>query len=68
MWKSFAARMGNYQGRMLLAVFYFIVITPWGILVRLFSDPLQVRSPSADSHWKQRDIPRTDMEEAGQQF
>ena len=39
-WIIFAREMGNYQGRILFAFFYFIVVTPFGIGVRLFSDPL----------------------------
>lgn len=67
-WKSFSTRMGNYQGRVLLVLFYFVVITPWGFIVRLFSDPLQIRSSSAASYWIQRESLQADMEEAQRQF
>ena len=40
-WKAFAARIGDYQGRMLLIWFYFLVVTPFGLITRLFSDPLR---------------------------
>lgn len=67
-WKSYATRMGNYQGRMMLAVVYFAVITPWGLIVRFFSDPLQVRSSSTASFWIQREALQADMEESKRQF
>ncbi|NIM94599.1 MAG: hypothetical protein GTO18_12940 [Anaerolineales bacterium] len=67
-WKVFAAEMGNYQGRILLAAFYFIVLTPWGIMVRIFSDPLQTRSTSSTSHWSEREDSPPDFEEAQRQF
>jgi hypothetical protein len=67
-WKSFAAEMGNYQGRLLLAAFYFIVLTPWGLMVRLLSDPLRTRTPSTSSHWAERNALSPDMEEAQRQF
>ena len=67
-WKSFSARMGNYQGRMLLILFYFFVITPWGFILRLFSDPLHIRESSPASYWIQRESLQADMEEAQRQF
>jgi hypothetical protein len=67
-WKSFAAEMGNYQGRLLLAAFYFIVLAPWGLMVRLLSDPLRTRTTSSSSHWTERNTFSPDMEEAKRQF
>ena len=32
-WKGFASRMGNYQSRELLALFYFLVAAPFGLAV-----------------------------------
>ena len=48
-WKVFATEMGNYQGRVLFAFFYFIVVTLFGIGVRLFSDPLMVKQKGRNS-------------------
>ena len=42
-WNDFAARMGNVQGRLLMGYFYFIIVTPFGILTRLFMDPLNIK-------------------------
>jgi hypothetical protein len=42
-WKAFSRRMGNYQGRLILAFFYFTVVLPFGLPVRLLSDPLSLR-------------------------
>ena len=42
-WKVFAAELGDFQGRVLLIWFYFIIVTPFGLLVRLFSDPLRIK-------------------------
>ena len=67
-WVSFAAEMGNYQGRLLLAAFYFIVLTPWGLMVRLLSDPLRTRTPSSSSYWAERTTLSPDIDEAQRQF
>lgn len=53
-WKGFAIEMGSYQSRILLAFFYFLVVSPFGILVRLFSDPLNTKSLAGLSFWKNR--------------
>jgi hypothetical protein len=53
-WKTFATEMGNYQGRLLFAFFYFIAVTPFGIGVRLFSDPLKVRHRGGTTFWLER--------------
>ena len=41
--RSFAQKLINIQVRLLLAVVYFIVITPFAIFVKLFTDPLQIK-------------------------
>ena len=67
-WKGFAAEMGNYQGRMLLAFFYFVVVTPFGVLVRLLGDPLRTRRSAKTSFWFNRSATNTDLDEARRQF
>ena len=67
-WKSFAAEMGNYQGRLLLVIFYFVVVTPFGVIVRLFSDPLKTKSIHSSSFWQNQSETSSDIEEARRQF
>jgi len=67
-WKSFAADMGNYQSRILLAFFYFVTVTPFGLLVRLLSDPLRIRYSAGNSFWVSRSGVSTELDEARRQF
>jgi hypothetical protein len=67
-WKSFAADMGNYQSRILLASFYFVVVTPFGLLVRLLSDPLRTKYSAGHSFWAGRSEVSTELDEARRQF
>jgi len=67
-WKGFAAEMGNYQSRILLAFFYFLVITPFGVLVRLFGDLLKTRSLTYPSFWNNRTTISSGLDEARRQF
>jgi hypothetical protein len=48
-WKRIARAVGTFQARVLLSVFYAVLVLPFGVLVRLFSDPLQTKS--RPSHW-----------------
>jgi len=67
-WKVFAIEIGNYQGRMLFAFFYFVIVTPFGIGVRLFSDPLKVKQAVRATNWLERSSEREELETAREQF
>jgi len=42
-WKQIAQKIGNFQARVLLTVIYAVLILPFGLAVRLFSDPLRIK-------------------------
>jgi hypothetical protein len=67
-WKVFAAAMGNFQSRVWLALFYFVVITPFGVLVQLFSDPLRLKFPGDASIWEKRVEEGAELEDGKRQF
>ncbi|KPL17747.1 MAG: hypothetical protein AMJ92_11100 [candidate division Zixibacteria bacterium SM23_81] len=67
-WKAFAAEMGNFQGRALLAFFYFIIVTPFGVPVRFFSDPLRLRKAKGSSFWLEQQPASATLEKAREQF
>jgi hypothetical protein len=50
-WKAFARVTGEFQSRLLLGLFYFSVVAPFGILVRVFGDPLASRRRPRASNW-----------------
>jgi hypothetical protein len=43
-WKVIAHKIGEFQSRILLSVFYFIVFAPFALGVKALSDPLQLKS------------------------
>jgi hypothetical protein len=67
-WKAFGVRLGNYQSRLLLAFFYFPVVIPFGIVVRLFLDPLQRKVHQVGSRWMPRSKSNHDLESIQRQF
>jgi hypothetical protein len=42
-WKRIAHAIGNFQARILLTIFYAVLVLPFGLAVRLFSDPLRIK-------------------------
>lgn len=67
-WRVFAIEIGNYQGRVLFAFFYFVIVAPFGIGVRLFSDPLKVKQAVRGTNWLERSPVRQELETAREQF
>jgi len=65
-WKSLAERAGNFQARILFTLFY-VLISPLGLAMRLFGDPLRLRKPSGSFWGPKPSGPRT-LEEARKQF
>ncbi len=67
-WKPIAEKIGNFQARIILSVFYFIFVTPIALGVKLFSDPLKIKESDQGSWWIPREQGENSMEEAGRQF
>lgn len=50
-WMAFGMVMGAINTRLILGLFFYVVVTPFGILMRLFGwDPMRRRSAGADSY------------------
>ncbi len=49
-WKNLSREIGAFQSRILLGIFYFVVVTPFGLLVRATGDPLSLRKTKA-TNW-----------------
>lgn len=52
-WKAIAHVIGEFQSRVVLSLFYFVVLGPFGVGVVLFGDPLRIR-PGAGTGWLER--------------
>jgi hypothetical protein len=42
-WKKIAHKIGNFQARIILTVFYAVLVFPFGMGARLFTDPLRIK-------------------------
>ncbi len=52
-WKAFGQFLGDWLARVVLTVFYFTIFVPFGLGVRLFADPLQIKK-QPDQLWRPR--------------
>ena len=59
-WKAFGHMLATFQSRVLLFIFYFIVLAPFALLMRAFSDPLRLRAGLSPT-WLERAAPDRDM-------
>ena len=67
-WQELGRHIGDFQARLLLTVFYFTIYVPFGLLTRLFLDPLQLRRGTAKSGLNPRKTMDTDLQAARRQF
>jgi hypothetical protein len=50
LWKLVAQKIGNFQARLLMLLFYCVILAPFGVGVKLFADPLRLKHQHL-SHW-----------------
>ena len=65
-WKRVGRKIGDFQARVLLTIFYFVILAPFALGVRLLADPLGLKQPGG---WVPV-TPKTETarERAGRQF
>jgi hypothetical protein len=61
-WQAFGRVMGDFVARIFMTIFYFTIAIPFGIGVRLFKDPLRLKSP--ETNWLKREEREETMENA----
>jgi hypothetical protein len=66
-WKRFGQFIGDLIGRLVLTVFYFTLFMPFGLGVRLFSDPLALR-PNSRAKWLERKTNDLTLEDSRRLF
>lgn len=67
-WRNFSERMGNFQSRIFLSFFFFVLVSPFALAVKIFSDPLQIKRRSNESHWLLKAKTEIDLEQFKRQF
>ena len=66
-WKRIAQVIGDFIGRIVLTFFYFTIFMPFGIGVRLFSDPLMIK-PKISKYWLERTNQDLSLDDVRRQY
>lgn len=54
-WKKIARAIGVFQTRLILTLLYYVLLPPFGFLVRVFMDPLRLKTRDRASGWVPRE-------------
>jgi hypothetical protein len=65
-WRAFGTWMADAVGRAVMFVLYFTVVAPFGLAVRLFGDPLQMKARAP--RWQARESEPSSLADAGRSF
>ena len=58
-WMGIAGVLGYVNSRILLTILYYLLLTPYGLISRLFGrDPLDRRGASRETYWVKRESTR----------
>ena len=66
-WKKIARAVGVVQTRILMVFFYFLLVLPLGLILRLTGDPLRLRAREG-SNWTPHRHDEANLESARRQF
>ena len=67
-WKAFSERLGNIQARIMLTVFYFTLVAPFGLWQTRLADRLGLKRPDGQRYWCERSTADRTLEDAQRQF
>lgn len=67
-WKRIGRIIGDFIGRIVLTIFYFTIFAPFGLGVRLLSDPLRLKPEGNPTQWLTRKTWDRTVEDAQKQF
>ncbi len=67
-WKRVARKIGDFNARVILTIFYLLLLSPFALAVRFLTDPLNIKKKT-DKGWltKKEDEKTTPMERAARQ-
>jgi hypothetical protein len=67
-WKRIAIKIGDAQARILLTVFYVLIVGPFALVVRFWSDPLRLNSKNSSGWIRRADTGESPQKRACEQF
>ena len=62
LWFKFGMMLGKYVSPIIMGLVFFLVVTPTGIIMRIFNkDLLKLKKRNINSYWIKRDDQKSDM-------
>ena len=61
-WKTIAHHIGIFQSRLILTLFYFILLFPVGLVFSLIKDEMGLKHKKA-SNWRKKEVQAETLEE-----
>ena len=59
-WKNIGHKIGNFQARLILSFFYFVLVAPFAAIVRFGAKPLRLKM-FRTSNWLQPEVGAEDV-------
>lgn len=66
-WKKIAHRIGIFQSKVILTLFYFTILLPFGMVLAIFKDELKIKN-TASSTWIPKTSRQNSLEELKNQY
>jgi hypothetical protein len=67
-WKELSQKAADFQARILLTVFYFTLMVPFGLVFGLVKDPLRIKRRPSGTYWLDRKPSSESLADAQRQF
>lgn len=68
-WRGFSKRMGSFQSRTLLSLFFFVIVSPAAVLIKILGDPLRIKNTKPrESYWSAKTENPAELEDFRRQF
>lgn len=67
-WKRVARKIGDFQARITLTIFYFLILGPFALAVSRWSDPLAIKANTPRGWHHKTDAKSNPIEQATKQF
>lgn len=67
-WKKIARKIGDFNARVILTLFYFILLCPFALVLKMFTDPLEIKNKEhVGWHDKENNMELSALEKATRQ-
>ena len=67
-WRELSQKAADLQARILLTIFYFTIMLPFGLIFGVVKDPLRIKHRPSGSYWVERKPTSGSLADAQRQF